>query len=191
MEINRFEDVLGVVPVENVVEGRFVLLTSHSFSYDFGSRTDLAGAKLPDTAEEAKRAKYCLTWQVDDRKPPFYQPQPALSFSLRRGGFDQSANVPFDATVYLTYPGYQEGVTIPSGTPSLAFTDGTFTLPSGSYIYSADIIVPGAACIVANTAEDGADEAGKLMYQATVDARVVGYTERYDSNTGHLTVRIE
>ena len=62
MEINRFEDVLGVVTIADVVEGRFGVLTSHSESYDFGSRSDLPGFKVPATAEEAKRAKFVITW---------------------------------------------------------------------------------------------------------------------------------
>lgn len=42
MEINQFtDDILGVVPVADVVEGRMVCLTSHGFDYDFGSKTDL------------------------------------------------------------------------------------------------------------------------------------------------------
>jgi hypothetical protein len=92
--------------------------------------------------------------------------------------------------MYLTHPGNQEGLTIPSGASALAYTDGTFTLPSGSYIYSSNIIVPGAALIVANTSDDTTD-AGKLKYTASMAAGVVGVTERYDSATGKLTVRIK
>ncbi len=188
MEINEFSDVLGVIPVANVAEGRFVLLTSHSFTYDFGSYTDLPGAKIPATAEEAKRAKYIITWKVDNRPTPVFEPMPSFPFA-ERGGFSEDPNVPFSATVYMTHPGNQEGLTIPSGMPSLAYTDGVFTVPSGSYIYNSNIIVPGAALIVANTTDDAAD-AGKLKYTATMDVGVVGTTERYDSTTGRLTVRI-
>jgi len=191
MEINRFEDVIGVVPTEDIVEGRFVLMTSHTYDHDFGSQTDLPGVKLPDTAEEAKRCKFVLTWAVDNRQPPYYEAQPALAWSLRRGGFDQSANVPFDANVRMTYPGYQDCQTIPSGTPSLAYTEGTFTIPSGCYIYSAEIIIPGAAIVIANANDDTADEAGKPMYEATFAAGVIGFTERYNSTTGALTIRVE
>ena len=49
MEINEFEDVLGVMPVEDIVEGRFVLFTSHTFSNDFGSDTDLPGVDFRAT----------------------------------------------------------------------------------------------------------------------------------------------
>jgi hypothetical protein len=189
MEINRFNDVLGVVLTADTVEGRFVVLTSHSFSEDFGSLADLPGAKVPATAEEAKRAIYCITWKVDNRPTPIVDSYPSFAFA-ERGGFSENANAPFTATMYLTHPGNQEGLTIPSGASALAYTDGTFTLPSGSYIYSSNIIVPGAALIVANTSDDTTD-AGKLKYTASMAAGVVGVTERYDSATGKLTVRIK
>lgn len=189
MEINLFEDVLGVMPTEDIVEGRFVLLTSHSFSQDFGSEADLPGVKLPDTAEEAKRAFYCLTWKVDNRPVPIMHPTPAFDFALR-GGFDQAANAPFSTTVYLTHQGNQEGLTIPSGVTALAYTDGAFTLPSGAYVDSNDIIVPGAAIIIADTNSDGAGSAGKPKYTASMAAGVIGFTERYDATTGRLTIRV-
>lgn len=190
MEINRFEDVLGVMPTADVVEGRFVVLTSHTFSADFGSQTDLPGAKVPATAEEAKRAKYVITWAVDNRPTPIMTPMPSFVFA-ERGGWDQSQTIPFSTTVYLTHPGNQEGLTIPSGTAALAYTEGTFTFPSGAYVYSSDIIVPGAAIIIADTASDGAPSAGKPKYTATFAAGVIGVTERYDSTTGRLTIRVE
>ena len=190
MEINRFEDVFGVVTTEDITEGRFVVLTSHVYDHDFGSWTDLPGCRLPVDAEDAKRAKYILTWQVDNRQPPYYTPQPSLAWSLRTGGFDQASNVPFDANVRMTYPGYQNCQVIPSGTPSLAFTEGTFTVLSGCYVYSADIIVPGAAIIICNTDDDTTDS-GKPTYAAAMAAGVIGVTERYDSATGALTIRVE
>jgi len=143
MEINQFSDVLGVVPTEDIVEGRFVLLCEHSFSYDFGSREDVVGVKLPDTTDEGTRCKFCLTWAVSNSSTPMYIPQPVLAQGARRGGWSEAANTPITgATVYLTYPGYTEGQTIPSGTPSLVYTDGTFTIPLGGYIADASIIVP-------------------------------------------------
>jgi len=187
MEINAFEDVIGVIANADTVEGRFVVLTAHTFSIDFGSQTDLPGAKIPATAEEAKRAKYVLTWAVDNRPLPIIQSYPQLSYALR-GGFDQAANTPFANTMYTTYPGNQDGLTIPSGVQALAFSNGTFTLPSGSFVYSADIIVPGASLIVANTADDGAD-AGKVTYTATEAVGVVFETYGYDSDKNELTVK--
>lgn len=189
MEINLFEKVVGVIPTADIVEGRFVLYTSHSFSNDFGSETDLPGVKLPSTAEEGKRAKFCLTWKVDNRQAPIFA-VPSMNFA-ERGGWSNAANAPFSTTVYLTQPGNQEGLTIPSGIPSLAYTEGTFTLPSGSYVYSSDITVPGAAIIVADTATDGAGSAGKPKYTASDAVGVIGRTRMYDSSTGRLTIEVD
>lgn len=188
MEINRFDKVQGVVVTEDIVEGRFVVLGTHSETHDFGSREDLLGAKVPTSDEEAKRARYIVTWPVSNvpAGQPIYQPTPSYSFSLRQG-FGSAANVPFDAKVYLTYPGYTDGATIPSGNLALAFTEGVFTIPSGGYIYSADVIVKGAALIVEYS---GAD-AGKPKYTASLAVGVIGFTENYDSSTGALTVRVE
>lgn len=192
MEINRFEDVLGVIPTEDIVEGRFVLLTEHSFTYDFGSREDVVGVKLPDTADEATRCKFCITWAVSNNSMPMYIPQPTLDAGARRGGWSETANTPITgSTVYLTYPGYTEGGTIPSGTPSLVYTEGTFTIPLGGYVADANIIVPGAAIVIADTATDDAATAGKPKYAAANAVGVIGYTERYDSATGALTIRVE
>lgn len=189
MEINDFSDVLGVMPTEDIVEGRFVLFTSHGFSSDFGSDTDLPGVKLPDTAEEAKRAVYCLTWKVDNRPTPIYQ-VPSMSFA-ERGGWNQAANAPFSTTVYLTHPGNQEGLTIPSGVSALAYTEGIFTIPSGGYVNSNNITVPGAALIIADTNSDSAGDAGKPKYTATMAVGVIGEVVRHDSATGRLTIRVK
>lgn len=189
MEINRFEEVMGVIPTADVVEGRMGLVTSHTFTHDFGSRTDLMGFKVPATAEEAKRARFILTWAVTNQEAPYLVPVPSYSWAMR-GGFNQASNVPFTTTVYMTYPGNQEGVTIPSGTPALAFGEGTYSVPSGAYINNVALVNPGAMLIVANTAEDTTD-AGKLKYQSTMDDRVVGFVEYRDSSTGKLTFRLK
>lgn len=188
MEINGFEDVRGVMPTQDIVEGRFVLLTSHTFSQDFGSEADIPGAKLPTTAEEAKRAIYCLTWKVDNRNVPIMYPTPSFTFA-ERGGWSRPANAPFATTVYLTHPGNQEGLTIPSGCSSLGYRMGEFTFPSGAYIDSSDIRVIGNLVIIGNTAEDGASDAGKPKYQATMDERVVGETLAFNATTLELTVK--
>lgn len=187
MEIRIYEDVRGVVTTADVVEGRFGLMTTHSFSHDFGSRTDLPGFKVPATAEEAKIARFIVTWAVDNTPFPQYKPVPAYDFSLRQG-FGAAGNAPFSATVYLSNPANQDGYTIPSGTPSLAFGRGTYTVGSGYYIASASLVA-GAKVIVANTAEDTTD-AGKLKYQSTMDERVVGIVRQYDSTTKELTVDV-
>src|SRR5512147_1001093 len=115
MEINHYGDtIIGAVPTEDIVEGRFVCLTSHSFDYDFGSKTDLPGCKRPTTAAESVKARYIITFAVDNRPTPLYEDMPAYTWALRQGGWDQTTNVPFSATVRLTHPGVQEGQTIPS-----------------------------------------------------------------------------
>jgi hypothetical protein len=189
MELNRFEEARGVIPTADVIEGRMVLLVTQGFDYDFGSKTDLAGARVPANTTEAKQARYLIGFAPDNRPTPIYQPMPAYTFALRAGGWDQTANTPFNAKVYLTQPGHQEGNTIPSGTPSVAYRNATVTLPSGSYIYSANIIVPGANVVVQDATTDStAGEAGKLKY-ASFDADTsVGTVERYDTATKHLTV---
>lgn len=191
MEINRFEDVIGVVAQADVVEGRFVVLTSNAHGGLFmNTDTDLPGAKVPATAEEAKRAKYCITFAVDNRQAPIVD-YPKTTFDFRGGWVNSPAGPLTGVTMWLTHPGNQEGQTIPSGYKALGYTEGTFTLPSGAYIYDADLIVPGAAFIIADTASDGAGEAGKVKYTATMAAGVIGVVEAYDSETGKLTVRVE
>lgn len=187
MEINHYGDtILGVVASEDIVEGRMVLLTTNSFSRDFGSQTDLPAVKLPDTQAEAGRARYCVTFEQDNRSLPLYQPHPAFGFALR-GGFDQAENAPFSATVYLTHPGVQEGRTIPSGEGALAFGEGIYTVPSGAFVYSAELQVPGSPLAACDTAQDGAGSAGKLHYSTT---EVVAEVVRYNNATNRLTFKI-
>lgn len=192
MKINEFDDVMGVIPTEDIVEGRFVLMCGHSFSYDFGSREDVVGVKLPDTADEASRCKFIITWAVTNVSTPIYMPQPDLDQGVRRGGWSHAANTPITgSTIYLTYPGYTDCQTIPSGTPSLVYTEGTFTLPLGCYnMDTDDIAEPGAAIIIGNTADHGASEAGIPRYSATKTDAVIGYTERFDWDTYELTIKV-
>lgn len=187
MEINHYGDtILGVVAQADVVEGRMVLLTTNSFSLDFGSQTDLPGAKVPATLAEAATARYIITFEQDNRSLPIYHPQPSMAFALR-GGFDQAENVPFTADVYLTHPGVQEGRTIPSGSGALAFGEGIYTVPSGAYIYDAALLIPGTQLAVADTATDTAANAGKLKVSAVAS---VGEVYRFDTSTGKLTFKI-
>lgn len=188
MEINKLTDIRGVVAIMDIPEGRFVAIAANiAGTHNFGSRADLPGARLPETAAEAARALYPATWRVPDQTLPLYIPSPEVSFSLRRGGFDQPANLPLTSTtVHLTWPGQKHGVTIPSGTLCLAFGQGVFTFPSGQYIYDAALEVPGASVTVANITDDGLSLAGQPMSGAT---EIVGYVERYDSDNGDLEIR--
>jgi len=193
MEINRFEDVIGVVAQADTVEGRFVVLVANAMGGAFiNINADLPGARVPATAEEAKRAKFCLTWAVDNRESPIVNYDSLATTFDFRGGFVNSQSGPLTGlTMWLTHPGNQEGTTIPSGYKALGYTEGTFTFPSGHYIDSAGIKIPGAAIIVADTNSDGAGSAGKPKYTATMAAGVIGFTEDYDADTGRLTIRVE
>jgi hypothetical protein len=191
MEINRFEDVIGVVTQADTVEGRFVVLDTNAHSGLFTNlNSDLPGAHVPATAEQATRAKFCLTWAVDNREAPIVN-YPGVDFDFRGGFVNAQAGPLTGLTMWLTHPGNQEGQTIPSGYRALAYTEGTFTLPSGHYIYDTNIIKPGAAIIIADTASDSAGDAGKPKYTASNAVGVIGYTESYDATTGKLTIRVE
>lgn len=188
MEINKFEDVIGVIPVADVVEGRFVLTTPHTFTSDFGSKEDVPGCKVPSTAAEAAAARYCITWTPDNQPLPFYETLPTLDNTFAtRGGWSKGANMPLSATIYMTHHSSgPESQTIPSGVAALGYTEGVFTLPSGSFIYDTNVIKVGANLVVAY---DAGNE-GKLKYQAGYDIQVVGNTVSYDSTSNKLTVRI-
>lgn len=188
MEINNIlGDVKAVVAKNNIVEGRMVTLQAHTLSADFGSLVDLPGVDTPSTADEAKKARFVVTFPVTYQKPPIYVNPPSMAYALR-GGFDQADNSDFTAVVETTFPGYKESKTIPSGTLARAFGAGTFTIPSGQYIASANL-VPGASLSVAYTP---AADRGKLQYQATYDADlVVGFVMLVDPNTQNLTVTLK
>ena len=191
MEINKYTDIVGVIACGDVVEGRMVLLVPHSSSYDFGSRVDLFGVRVPANPTEAARAKFVVTWpvsnsQVDDNIKMLV-PMPAYNWSLRQGGWDQVGNVPFTSKIYLTYPGNQNGVTIPSGYQALAFDKGVFTVQSGGYTFSASIMAAGAPLRVKDVATDTLAEAGKLVYDAA--SGIIAIVERFNSDDGSLTFR--
>jgi hypothetical protein len=187
MEINNTEgEILGVMTSTTVVEGLMVFLGPKAASADFGSNTDLATVRAPLSADEAKKSRYIVTWPQTLQKPPFYNSLPSYSFA-QRGGFDQAVNVPFNADVWMTYPGMQNGKTIPSGTGALAFGEGTYTVPSGSFIDSAGIKVAGTPLSVNYT---GAT-AGKLQAEASFSSDVcVATVVEFDTSTYALTFKI-
>jgi hypothetical protein len=186
MEVRKYQDIMGVVTTEPIYEGRMVLLTPSSETYDFGSREDLPGVKLPDDSTEAAQAKYIVAFASDNRSLPIYQPTPAFSWALRQG-WDQTANVPFSASVYLTHPGNMVGQQIPSGVPALAYAGGVFTLPSGAFVYSANIANVGAHLVAANTADDSEATAGMPKYSATAG---IGKVIQFNATDFELTFRI-
>lgn len=183
MEKNQFEQVLGAVAVADVVEGRMVLMTSHTFDLDYGSQTDLPGAKVPSTSDEAAIAKFCVAFADDNRQLPIYQPNPSFS-SATRYGFEQDANAPFSATVYITRPQAQDAVTIPSGSNVLLYGEGIYTVTSGNFVYDASLVTPGTQLEVAYS---GAN-AGKL--QAKSAGTAVAEVVRFYSTEHKLQFRI-
>jgi len=186
MELNQIGDIIiGAVAMDNIVEGRFVVLASHSLSKDYGSQSDLPGARLPVNSTEASRAKYITKFEQDNRSLPIYQPNPAYSFALRYG-FDQAENAPFSADVYITHPGVQVGRTIPSGSNLALHGEGIYTIPSGAWISSANLKVPGATFTIANRADDTTN-AGKVKTSAS---NVIGEVVRYNASNDDLTIRV-
>jgi hypothetical protein len=187
MEINDFESVKGVRLLADTVEGRFVIFTSHNLGGAIMNvDADLPGARVPTTAEEATRAKYCVTFAVDNRPTPIVDwPQTEYDF---RGGVVNSQQGPLTGVkMWLTHPGNQESQTIPSGYKALAFSEGTFTIPSGQYVYSADLQTPGAAIVIEYSGVD----AGKPKYTATNAVGVIGFVRHYDATTGALTIDVD
>lgn len=182
---------IGALATEDIMEGRFVLMTSHTWDENFGSLTDLPGVKLPDNATEAGNARYVISWPAPNRQVsvgnPWYVDAPSFDYALR-GGWDQGVNLPMTVTVRVTYPGNQESVVIPSGYKALLLSEGAIvTIPSGQFVYSADVETPGARLEVLNAADDTAAEAGKLSYNASGSiAEVV----EFNSADASLIVRI-
>lgn len=186
MEINKFTDIRGVVANVDMAEGRMCYITTNAFSsgYNFGSRLDLPGVSLPNSAAQGALSRFVVTWRVPDQTLPMYLPEPSVPWSLRRG-FDRVTNLPLTGTtVHLTWPGQKHGIVIPSGQICLAFGGGVFTFPSGHYVGSVNIQAPGASVSVYGGVTTA--DKGKPYYSTS---GVVGYVERYDSSNGDLEVR--
>lgn len=186
MEIRKYQDIIGVVTTEAIKEGRLVLMTPSTETYDFGSREDLPGVKTPDNTTEAAIAKYIIAFAVDNSSTPIYNPYPSFDWALREG-WDQAANVPFNAQVFLTHPGNMRGQTIPDSSLALAFAGGVFTVYSGQFIPSGDLVV-GARVGAMDTASDSADEAGLVEYVASGG---IGNVVQYKAIEKELTFRLD
>jgi len=189
MELNHYGDViLGAVNNADVVEGRFVYLTSHTFDYDFGSKTDLPGCQVPTTAALAGRSRYCIAFAEDNRSLPIYASQPHYDWALREG-WDQTTNAPFTSLVRLTHPNNQECQTIPSGSLVKLFGESSIlTLSSGCYVYSAEVETPGCELTIASVGDgDAAGDAGKPKYGTS---NLVAEVIQFHSTTSRLTIKI-
>lgn len=197
MEINKTHDIHGVITTEDITEGRAVLMTSNPGWRGgvgpvpdlTGRLTDLPGVKLPDTLAEAARATYLITWPVDNREPPIIY-WPSYQFALRQT-MDQATNAPITGrTIYLTYPGNQESVVIPSGFIAIGLTgvQTEVTMPSGQYVYNVAMRVPGTRLRACDTATDGAVSAGMLAIVASGTTPLYEVS-RFNATTFALTVR--
>ena len=155
MEINRLDDVIGAVALENLVEGLSI-----------------------------------VTWAQSEMPMPGPLSYPSLSngFAFRDGGFDQAQTHPFTQTVYLTYPGMQDGKTIPSGMSVVLHggSEGVYTISSGLFVANAGLVA-GAKLEALNVADD-TTSAGKLNLTST-EADTVATVVRYDSVKVRLTVK--
>lgn len=186
MEVRKYTDIVGAVATENIVEGRMVLMTSQSTSHNFGSREDLPGMKLPANATEAARAKFVAAFALDNRPLPLIDNIPNYDWALRMGGWDQARNMPFTATLRMTYPANDHvPQTITANSLMLAFDRGVFTVTSGHFIYNASM-APGTYLAVADATTDGASNAGKLKHSASASFAVV---EDIDATNLVLTFR--
>lgn len=187
MEIRKNTDIIGVYATEDIREGLMVLLTAHPGVGDdlTGRLTDRPGVKLPDTPQEAAEARFVITWPANNVKPPIVS-WPHYSYALRQA-FDQAGNMPAQLNVYLTWPGNQECVVIPSGSQALAFDAGVFTVPSGMYVYDATMQTPGTKLRACDTSTDGAALAGMLAVVG--GGTCVAIVEDFDTDTLDLTFR--
>ncbi|MGQ9844335.1 MAG: hypothetical protein ACUVRK_12355 [Spirochaetota bacterium] len=181
MIINKLDDAFGVVTTEDIQEGRMVLFTSHSQSYNFGGLEDLPGVKMPTSATEAAQAKYVLGFAQTNEQPPIIHPA-GYNYALRYG-FDKPDNTPFSATVYTTNPSVQEGLTVPANSVAVAYGGGVFTVPSGAFVYSSSLTTPGAGLTVEYTGTDK----GKLKYGTS---NLVAEVVHFDSSTFKLTFKL-
>jgi hypothetical protein len=190
LELNKISDIVGGVSTEAIVEGRMVLRVAQSEDYNFGGRDDLNGFKVPATAAEAAKARFVAKFaQSNQKQMPYYEALPNAvednGYQLRQGYGVGTNNVPFTVKTYLTYPGLMKGQTIPSGVLMVGHAGGVYTVASGDYVANANIAVDGYLD-VANTADDGAGEGGKLIYSASATNILV---DHYDNANGILRFR--
>ena len=166
MELNKIMHVLGAIAAENLVPGRGVVLTSHIHEIDYGSQSDVPGAKYPaDSTEASGNTVYVVGWTVPLHKGPFFQGVPGFDEWSLRDGFDKGENLPLGGStsfyMHLTWPGHKSTtMTIPSGSMvRLFYGAGTIvTIPSGEYIYNSALDTPGDRLEVLNATDDGADK---------------------------------
>lgn len=186
MRFRKIADSIGAVAVGDIVEGRMCIIIDHSQTHNYGSREDLVGCRVPATSNEASEALYLAAFSVVQQEPPIYVNYPSNPSNLRQG-FAGDTNLPFNADVYTTAPSMLQGRTIPSGALVALHAGGTYTVTSGNYVYSANL-VPGARLEVLNANDDTAAQAGKLNYTSTAGGGVATVIQ-HDTTKRELTFR--
>jgi hypothetical protein len=165
--VSRLSDVVrGGVAGADMQEGRAVRLTQSGIV----GRNELPIFALATAGTTTN--VFCLMAAVDD----FPRPTKASMYTttgLRYVDYNEGYSEPIrnDGDVYQVGMSVLWNPTIPSGALAQGHRGGTYAVPSGAFVDSSDIRVPGNMIAV------GAD--GRWTYTATA-AEAVGYTEEYN-----------
>lgn len=139
-------------------------------------KPDLPTATLATAGETVN--VFILIAAPDDFSRPtreaFYTANPSVVMDRNSGYADPIRNL---GNQYLVGMSTLWNPTLPSGVLATAQRGGTYAVPSGAFVDSANIRVPG------NKIKVGAS--GKWEYTAT-ESETVGYTEEYNSSLGVL-----
>src|SRR5688572_8539431 len=138
--VSRLSDVVrGGYASEDMQEGRAVRLTE---SGSFSGRNELP-AFAPATAGTTTNV-FCLMAAVDDFPRPTKKSMYTTT-GLRFVNYDEGYSDPIrnDGDVYQVGMSVLWNPTIPSGALALGHRGGTYAVPSGAYVESANIRVPG------------------------------------------------
>lgn len=148
MEVRRFHTSHGATCMALTVEGRLVVRVSNQASvgagYGIGGATFFgdqlqSGIRVPESQAEANRARFIVAFPVPNHLPPHYLPLPAYAWALRQG-FDRTGNLPMTPDIHMVWPGQKESQYIPSGWNVICYEGGTFTVPSGQWVYDSAIL---------------------------------------------------
>ena len=170
--VSRLSDVVrGVRVAGNFQEGLAVRLAAGAVV-----KSDLPSAHLATAGETAN--VFILIASPDDFARPtrkdFYTAPTSVVMDRNSGYADPIRNL---GDQYLVGMSVLWNPTIPSGAVATAQRGGTYAVPSGAYVDSANIKVPG------NKIKVGAS--GKWEYTAT-ESETVGYTEEFNTSLGVL-----
>lgn len=188
MEIKLQGTAIPCVAEEDIVAGLAVkLVPATAGAFTSGASPDVtAGAQLP-TGDDDIDAKFVSMFRVYNEKTPLYEGLTTLDETGNTSGqayvlrefVEGDSNLPEDVTLRMTTPRLQEGQTILSGALMLAYDDGIYTVTSGCFTHSANLIV--GNYVTANTG-------GIWAYTATAADRV-GRVFEYDQTNAKLTIK--